>query len=393
MLLIVSNIFTAVGVPLDKSFNFLQFVLRLYLLWPLFLGGLVIAVASGYAQYRHGGLRHLLNPLRHLQELARHDDGGRFGFHLGLILIVTVLAFAALTVTAGRGLSGSYYRFSTFMVPVMIVAAIALWTMPLRHRAAASLRAVVKHPATSLIVVALCAAVIAGRTRLDRAIVPLAGNALKYASGILSIDAAFGLQSSGQPVMGGRQAAGATSEGDASTSGPRLSPAGIYPGARGAYAIVGPGTPIWSMHLNSYCMLPDCKMMTSPNFIMSRSWDRFMWGTPDEGRELLRAAGLNYFFFSRELYIYAPLPLSPLFSPNNIARYFGMRWTDGTSTLLTWLGLDTTALDEAWVAEYRQSVETSPYLRSFPNARMRAIFERLDATPHPWRSVELPWQR
>jgi hypothetical protein len=242
-----------------------------------------------------------------------------------------------------------------------------------------------------LIVVALCAAAIAGRTRIDRAIVPLTGNALKYASGVLSIDEAFGRQSSGQPVNFRRESAGPTPDGNSSADEPRRSPPGIYQGARGAYAIVGPRTPMWSMHLDSYCMLPDCKMMTSPNFIMTRSWDRIMWGTPEEGQQVLRAAGLNYFFFSRELFIYSPLPLSPLFSPDNIARSFGVRWTDGTSTLLTWSGPDTTALDAAWVAEYRQSVETSSYLRGFPNARMKAIFERLKATPHPWHSVELPW--
>src|SRR5262249_45743683 len=87
-----------------------------------------------------------------------------------------------------------------------------------------------------------------------------------------------------------------------------------------------------------------------------------------------------------------PLPLSPLFSPDNIARYFGIRWTDGTTTLLTWSGPDTTPLDEAWVREYRRAVAQAEWLGRFPNAEMRAVFERLRATPRPWRSVELPWQ-
>ncbi|MEA2950799.1 MAG: hypothetical protein QOJ96_319 [Alphaproteobacteria bacterium] len=378
MLLIVSNFYTAVGVPLAKSFNFLQFVLRLNLLWPLFLGGLVVAVASGYARYRAGGL----------PESKKSAPASS----VALILIVTVLVFAALTVTEGRGISTSYYRFSTFMVPVMIVAGIFLWTIPLRNKTAPWLVAMVRNPVTPLILVALCGFAVAHTTRIDRAIVPLAGNALKYAIGIFSIDDAFGLQSSGHPIMAARNGAGAALQRTTPAAEPRRSPEGIYPGARGAYAIVGPRTPIWSMHLNSYCMLPDCKMMTSPNFIMSRSWDRIMWGTPEEGRELLRSAGLNYFFFSIELFIYSSLPLSPLFSPDNIARYFGIRWTDGISTLLTWSGPGTAALDAAWVAEYRQSVETSPYVRGFPNARMKAIFERLNTTPHPWYSVELPLQ-
>jgi hypothetical protein len=53
-------------------------------------------------------------------------------------------------------------------------------------------------------------------------------------------------------------------------------------------------------------------------------------------------------------------------TPDNIARYFGIRWTDGTTTLLTWAGSGTTALDEKWVADYRQSVATSPVCEIFP---------------------------
>jgi len=138
-------------------------------------------------------------------------------------------------------------------------------------------------------------------------------------------------------------------------------------------------------------MLPDCRMMSSPFYLMSRSWDRVMWGTPQEGERTLRAAGLNYFLFSRELPIRDPLFFSPLFSPDTIANHLAIRWTDGITTLLTWPSPETTTPDAAWLAAYRQAADASP-MRSFPNARIKAIFERLYATPHPWRSVELPWQ-
>jgi hypothetical protein len=166
--------------------------------------------------------------------------------------------------------------------------------------------------------------------------------------------------------------------------------AGTYPGARGAYATVGPHTPIWSLHLDTYCMMPDCKVMNFLYFIMTPSWGHLMWGTPEEGRAALRVAGLNYFLYSRELQILDPLPLSPLFSPDNIARYLGIRWTDGTTALLTWSGPDTTALDEEWIADYRQSVAVSRLVRKFPNAAMKTIFEQLDAAPHSWRPFEPP---
>jgi hypothetical protein len=256
-------------------------------------------------------------------------------------------------------------------VPVMIVAGVALWSVPLRHEAAASLRAAAGHPATPIAVLALCAVLLAGKTPINRDIVPLTTNALKHAAGMLSIDGAYTHQSSGHPI------------------GPW---GGIYPGARGAYGIVGPRVPVWSMHTETYCMLPDCKMRSYPHFLMGRSWDRVMWGTAEEGETALRAAGLNYFLFSRELLVRDPLFFSPLFSPDAIARHFGVRWTDGTTTLLTWSGPETTPLDETWLVEYRQATAASPW-RLFGNARMKAIFERLHATPHPWRSVELPQAR
>jgi hypothetical protein len=212
---------------------------------------------------------------------------------------------------------------------------------------------------------------LAGRAQLDRDTGPLSANALAHAAGIISIDDAYAPRRAG---------------------GAEAPWGGIYPGARGAYTIVGPRTPIWSMNVFCYCMLPDCKMMSFWLDLMTQSWDRVIWGTPEEGQQALRAAGLNYFLFSRELDIFGPLPLSPLFSPDNIGRYFGIRWTDGTTTLLTWAGPDTTAPDESWLAEYRAAVTASPFLRRFPNAEMKAIFDRLHATPHPWRSFDLTWQ-
>ena len=74
----------------------------------------------------------------------------------------------------------------------------------------------------------------------------------------------------------------------------------IYSGARGAYGVVGPGTPIWSLHIHTYCMLPDCLVESFPSFLMTHHWDRVMFGTPDEARKTLHAAHLDYFLFTRE---------------------------------------------------------------------------------------------
>jgi hypothetical protein len=348
------------GVPLAQSLHFLNFTSRLYLLWPLVLGGLLVTLTSACQRYRAG------------------TTSKRPTSSAAVVLGAVFVVFAVLTVTAGRGASASYFRFASFMVPVMIVAGCTLWTASIPLRSLPSVAAVLGHPLAPVVVFAVCAVVIANKMRIDRAIVPLGTNALRYAVGILSIDDAFVRQSDGQPIMG--------------RTSPQARLAGIYPGARGAYATVGPHTPIWSMHWDTYCMLPDCKMMNFSFFIMTPSWERLMWGTPEEGRAALRAAGLNYFLYSRELSIIDPLPLSQLFSPDNIARYFGIRWTDGTTTLLTWAGSGTTALDEEWVADYRQSVATSRRVQDFPNAALKTFFEQLSASPHPWHPIEPPKQ-
>jgi hypothetical protein len=337
-------------VRLEKSLNLLNSALRLSLLWPLIFGGLLVASISAYERYRAG-------------DFGKRSD-------VALVLIAAFVVFAALSVTEGRRLPFSFYRFSSFMVPVVIVAGIAMWAAPLRHQSRLSLSAIFKNPVVPVMVLALCAVVLAAKTRIDRHIVQLGMGALKYAAGLRSAEDAYVHQSNGHPV------------------GPW---GGIHPGSRGAYAIVGPHIAIWSLHNQSYCMLPDCKVMYYQPFLMGRSWDRVIWGTPEEAQTALRVAGLNYFLFSRDLQIRDPLPLSPLFSPDNIARHLAIRWTDGTSTLLTWSGAQTMPLDAAWLAEYRQAVDRSPLVRRFPAAAMKAIFERLNATPHPWRSVELPW--
>jgi hypothetical protein len=173
----------------------------------------------------------------------------------------------------------------------------------------------------------------------------------------------------------------------------RLSWGAIYRGARAAYAVVGPRTPIWSMHVHTYCLLPDCLMESHLSFLITPEWDRLMFGTAEEGQRLLKAAGLNYFLFSREIGVTDILPLSPLFAPENIGRYLGIRWTDGKTALLTWIGPDTPPFNDTWLADYRKAVESSPTAKSFPLDAMREIYARLRVTPHPWHPFDLPCRR
>ena len=181
-------------------------------------------------------------------------------------------------------------------------------------------------------------------------------NPLAYAAGVMSIDDAYVMQGS----WSYHKPWGA-----------------IYPGARAAYAIVGPHTPIWSLHVHSYCMLPDCRVEGYMSFNMTRRWDRVMFGSADEARQVFQRAGINYFLFSRELAMIDSLPLSNLFSPDHIADNLALRWTDGTTSLLTWPGAETRPLDDAWVAAYRDAVKNSGSVQSFPFAETRAYLRAI----------------
>jgi len=337
---------------LPLSLNVLVFYLislRLYLLLPLFGTGAVAALAAimlGRAQFR-----------------ARTPM---------YVLAVALLVFSAICIVEGRAQTISFFRYSSFVFPIVIAAGVALWTIPRGAWRYATLSPpyYALAPLAALAACLMAASIVYPIGRFSAALT----NACRFAVGRYSFDTAYTTQS---PWPG------------------RLPWGGIYPGARGAYQTVGPHVRIRSMHIHSYCMLPDCRIETYPAFLLSPNWDRLMFGSPEDGRAALQSAGINYFLFSRELAknltLADALPLSPLFAPDNIGRYLGIRWTDGTTALLTWLGPNTVPLDEGWLTDYRRAVENSPTIRSFPYAAMKSIYERLRATPHPWTSFKLPW--
>ncbi len=283
-----------------------------------------------------------------------------------IITAACVLGCAAIALTIGRAQPISYHRYSTFAVPVIILAGIALWhsSTPFPDRGIFRLQT----RWTPLAVAGLCLLILFADIRVDRHL-DIPTNPFRFVSGVMSIDDAF----TRPTTWSFHTPWGAT-----------------YPGARGAYAIVGPRTPIWTMHIHSYCMLPDCTMEAFMSFNMTKRWDRIMLGSAEEAREILQAAGINYFLFSSELVIADPIPRSHLFSPDNIANNLALRWTDGTTSLLTWPGPGTRPLDEAWLAKYRKSVAD---LHAFPASyidTIQDIYRRYYAMPHPWKPIPLP---
>jgi len=278
-------------------------------------------------------------------------------------VIAALLVFVGLAVVAGRAQTISYYRYATFIVAIAIAAGVLAWSVAAQGT---WLGRVARNKYVAILVLLGCLAVVRDLTQPFA----LLQYASAFATGRYSVDNAYDTQFGPWPKT--------------------IWPA-TYKGARGAYEVVGPGTRIWAFHVHMYCMLPRCRVESYHSFMMTPQWDRVMFGSAEEAKQILQDSGHNYFLFSAEDAIADPLPASALFHPDHIAEHLGIRWTDGTSSLLTWLGPDTKPLDADWLAVYRRSVEKSGAVQGYPTEAMKAIFARLRETPHPWRSFQLPW--
>jgi hypothetical protein len=282
------------------------------------------------------------------------------------VLIAAGLAYLIVALVLGRNGSQeiSFYRYSSFTLPIVIAVAVTLWSMVYVSAGAGLMRATL-HLLVPVAVLAGCwSAAFAAYPK--RHFSQILANAARFAVGQTSIDEAYTDQ---------RQWPG------------RLPWGGIYPGARGAYAVVGPHVRIWSFDSHAYCMLPDCDIDVFFYGPMTGEDERVFFGSPEEARRALQKAGLNYFLISSELNISDPMA-SPLFAPSNIAKYLGLRWTDGTTSLLTWLGPNTTPLSPTWLATYCRVVGRGSGLYY---GAMRKVFADLHARPHPWGRLDLPW--
>jgi hypothetical protein len=120
-----------------------------------------------------------------------------------------------------------------------------------------------------------------------------------------------------------------------------------------------------------------------------------LFGPFDQARADLQREGLNYFLLSKKLGIADIRSGVGMFSPDHIGHYLGVKWTDGTNYLLTWLGPGVEPLSPGWLAEYRKQVFASPVATSFmqSEATFRDIYASVQANPDPaWgRDLPLPW--
>jgi len=168
---------------------------------------------------------------------------------------------------------------------------------------------------------------------------------------------------------------------------------GINPGAYEAFKHVPSGERVWSTNVDSYCMVPNCIIESVVSYKLSSRLDEILVANPEDAKLLLQKEGLNYFIFSSKSRIIDLLPYSPLFRPETVGRYFGIKWTDGETYLLTWKDQTTSPITPKFNKSYydKWSEDEHPWF-AFRQAipKMNKAMRQIASLPHPWKAIAFP---
>jgi hypothetical protein len=309
--------------------------MRLRGLWPFLIGPIIAAIII-YMTDRFAPWK---RPRR--SDPAEASLAGATAARLAAFL----LFFIVIALLVGGAQSISFERLSTFFVPLLVLFAIACsaWLLNGKLQSRGDPWTWMMLPAVLLIAVL---GAWQGKDHWSRRLPAETANALRFFSGRFSLAAAYRHATSGY-------AFGA-----------------INPEALKAARQVPYGTPIWSTNVDSYCMVPGCLIEDVISFKMSSRLDEILGGDPELAKQRLQEAGLNYFLFMKDYRILDLLPYSRLFAPETIRRYLGVKWSDGSTFLLTWIGPDTTPIGPDFLEAYTR-------LRAVPDALQWFKFDEL----------------
>jgi hypothetical protein len=290
---------------------------RFGFIWPFLLGPILALLVLLRAGVLTGG------------RLSGSRDAAAAAFAAATALRIAALIglLIAIALLLGRDQSISFTRLSSFFVPlqILLVTAASAWglSFSLTGRHDMALRLVL--PLLLLVGVGVSWQV---RTHWLGEVGRASSTAMQFFAGRTSLAEAYGHAVSGY-------AFGA-----------------IHPGALAAARQLPSGTPIWSTNVDSYCMAPGCLIESVISFKMSGRLDEILGGDPELAKQRLQEAGLNYFLFMKDYRIIDLLPFSRLFAPDTIGRHLGIKWSDGSTFLLTWLGPGTTPLGSDFLDAY-----------------------------------------
>jgi hypothetical protein len=304
--------------------------MRLRGLWPFLIGPIIAAI-----------IIYVTDRFAHWKRPRRSDPSeASFAGATAARLAALLLFFVVIALLMGRTQSTSFERVSTFFVPLLVLFAIACsaWLLNGKLESRGDPWTWTVLPAVLLIAVL---GAWQGKDHWSRRLPAETANALRFFSGRFSLADAYMHATSGY-------AFGA-----------------INPEALNAARQVPYGTPIWSTNVDSYCMVPGCLIESSVSFKMSGRLDAILGGDPELAKRLLQEAGLNYFIFMKDNRIIDLLPFSKLFAPETIGRYLGVKWSDDSTFLLTWIGPDTTPIGADFLDAYKRRRAEPDALRWF----------------------------
>ncbi len=292
--------------------------MRLRGLWPFLIGPFIAAIII-YALDRFAPRKRL--------RLSDQTEAS-FAEATAARLAALLLFFVVIALLMGRAQSISFERLSTFFVPLLVLFAIACsaWLFNAKLQARGDPWTWTVLPAVLLVAVL---GAWQGKDHWSRRLPSETANALRFFSGRFSLADAYA-------HVGGYDFGG------------------INPEALKAARQLPYGTPIWSTNVDSYCMVPGCLIESAISFKMSGRLDEILGGDPELAKQRLQEAGLNYFLFMNDLRIIDLLPFSRLFAPDTIGRYLGIKWSDGSTYLLTWIGPDTTPIGPDFLEAYKR---------------------------------------
>jgi hypothetical protein len=317
-----------------EDFKQLFQFMRLRGLWSFLIGPIIAAIII-YALDRFAPWK---------RPRLRDQTEAAFAGATAARLAALLLFFIVIALLVGRAQSISFERLSTFFVPLLVLFAIACSAWLLNGKLQSR-----GNPWTWTVLPAvLFVAVLGawqGKDHWTRRLPAETANALHFFFGRLSLAEAYG-------HVGG------------------YAFGGINPDALNAARQLPYGTPIWSTNIDSYCMVPGCLIESVISFKMSGRLDEILDGDPELAKQRLQEAGLNYFLFMKDLRIIDLLPFSRLFAPDTIGRYLGVKWSDGTTFLLTWIGPDTTPIGPDFLEAYTRR-------RAAPDALQWFKFDQL----------------
>jgi hypothetical protein len=336
--------------------------MRLRGLWPFLIGPIVAAVII-YAMDRFAPWK---------RPRLSDPSAASFARATAARLAAFLLFFIGIALLAGRAQSISFERLSTFFVPLLLMFAIACsaWLLNGNLQSRGDPWTWTVLPAVLLVAVL---GAWQGKDHWSRRLPAETANALRFFFGRFSLANAYRHATSGY-------AFGA-----------------INPEALKAARQVPYGTPIWSTNVDSYCMVPGCLIEDVISFKMSGRLDEILGGDPELAKQRLQEAGLNYFLFMKDYRVLDLLPYSRLFAPDTIGRYLGVKWSDDSAFLLTWIGPDTTPIGADFLDPYTRLRAEPDALRWFKfdelapliatiAPRMRSVTERGTAqTLFSWR--------